>query len=140
MSSSIGLKLVTLYTATTMQQVGKGAPAARGMPQHAYISLCAGDPALRVQVGAELPEAGEQQRHVSVPVQLSSHLLNMHHLPEDMVALASEVCNLLCTSWARLHYTPLQPLQSEKVFFSAAGRPLWPSMTCCAVQESTGPR
>ena len=94
---------------------------------------------MRVHVGAELLEAGEQQRHVSVPVQLSSHLLHMHRLPENMVVLASEGCAPLCTSWAGLHCTALQPLHSEKVLFSAGSRPLRPGMTRCAVKESAAP-
>ncbi len=60
--------------------VATGPPAAGGMPQHKRQGLSAGQPAVRVQGGSEIFKGCEEQRHVSVPIQLSSYLLQARRL------------------------------------------------------------
>ena len=50
-------------------------PSAGGMTQDNWKCLCALQPAARVQIGGQVPERGQQQRHVSIPILLGRHLL-----------------------------------------------------------------
>ena len=53
-------------------------PSAGGMTQDNWKSLCALQPAARVQIGGQVLEGSQQQRHVSIPILLSRHLPPTH--------------------------------------------------------------
>ncbi len=53
-------------------------PSAGGMTQDNWKSLCALQSAAGMQIGSQVLEGSQQQRHVSIPILLSRHLPPTH--------------------------------------------------------------